>query len=99
INYDRRPEFEMAVGRSPVNGDDPRVMEIWNNVFIQYESYYEEEGAAVLKQWDAATEPDREKLPYASREDVVNKHRKLRVLPSQHVDTGMGLERICQVLQ
>jgi alanyl-tRNA synthetase len=66
IYYDRRPEAEMAVGRAPVNGEDPRVMEIWNNVFIQYNR-------------DASG--------------------KLTTLPSQHVDTGMGLERVCQVLQ
>jgi alanyl-tRNA synthetase len=66
IYYDRRPEEEMGVGRAPVNGDDPRVMEIWNNVFIQY------------------------------NRDATG---KLTTLPSQHVDTGMGLERICQVLQ
>src|SRR5437588_1250975 len=65
IYYDRRPESELHLP-SPVNGDDPRVMEIWNNVFIQYNR-------------DAAG--------------------KLTTLPSQHVDTGMGLERICQVLQ
>ncbi len=71
IYIDRRPQEEVdadrAAGkRSPVNGEDPRVMEIWNNVFIQYNR-------------DA------------------NGH--LTSLPAQHVDTGMGLERICQVLQ
>ena len=65
IYYDRRPEEELS-SPSPVNGDDPRVMEIWNNVFIQYNR-------------DAAG--------------------KLTTLPAQHVDTGMGLERLCQVLQ
>ena len=49
-----------------VNGEDPRVMEIWNNVFIQYNR-------------DPAG--------------------KLTPLPAQHVDTGMGLERICQVFR
>ncbi|MEI7767917.1 MAG: alanine--tRNA ligase, partial [Phycisphaerae bacterium] len=52
--------------RAPVNGEDPRVMEIWNNVFIQYNR--DAQGV-------------------------------LTTLPAQHVDTGMGLERICQVIQ
>ncbi|MCL2647027.1 MAG: alanine--tRNA ligase [Phycisphaerales bacterium] len=71
IYIDRRPEAEIeaeraAKRRAPVNGDDPRVMEIWNLVFIQYNR-------------DASG--------------------KLTTLPAQHVDTGMGLERLCQVLQ
>lgn len=71
IYVDRRPEAEIAAElaagkRAPVNAEDPRVMEIWNNVFIQYNR-------------DASG--------------------KLTTLPAQHVDTGMGLERICQVLQ
>jgi alanyl-tRNA synthetase len=63
IYYDRTPDKS---GGPLVNGEDPRVMEIWNNVFIQYNR---------------------------------NADRSLTVLPSQHVDTGMGFERICQVLQ
>jgi alanyl-tRNA synthetase len=63
IFIDRTPDM---TGGPQVNGTDPRVMEIWNLVFIQYNR---------------------------------SADRKLTALPARHVDTGMGLERICQVLQ
>jgi alanyl-tRNA synthetase len=63
IYIDRTPDKS---GGPQVNGDDPRVMEIWNLVFIQYNR---------------------------------NADRTLSPLPHRHVDTGMGFERICQVLQ
>ena len=65
IYLDRRPEAERATPPN-LRIDDPRVMEFWNLVFIQYNR-------------DAAG--------------------KLTPLPAQHVDTGLGLERICQILQ
>jgi alanyl-tRNA synthetase len=63
IHVDLTPD---GSGGALVNAGDPRVMEIWNLVFIQYNR--NEEGA-------------------------------LTPLPATHVDTGMGFERICAVLQ
>ncbi len=64
IFVDRTPD--KTGGPTVLSGEDPRVMEIWNNVFIQYNR---------------------------------NGDRSLTPLPRAHVDTGMGLERIIQVLQ
>jgi alanyl-tRNA synthetase len=63
IYIDRTPD---KTGGPQVNGDDPRVMEFWNLVFIQYNR---------------------------------NTDRTLTPLPARHVDTGMGFERICSILQ
>jgi alanyl-tRNA synthetase len=61
LDEDRQRE-----GRKLVNGSDASCIEIWNNVFIQYNATPE-----------GTFEP----------------------LPAKHVDTGMGFERVCSIIQ
>jgi alanyl-tRNA synthetase len=68
IHVDIRNDDERAKipGVQLVNNDHPQVIEIWNNVFIQYNR---------------------------------KSNGKLEELPAKHVDTGMGFERLCMVVQ
>ncbi|MBL7748614.1 MAG: alanine--tRNA ligase, partial [Chitinophagaceae bacterium] len=95
IHVDCRPDDERAQtpGHLLVNKDHPQVIEIWNNVFIQFNRVWDNKNA--FDEW-VKNNPTAEK---EQRAEKVIKYTKLENLPSTHVDTGMGLERLVRVLQ
>ena len=108
IHVDCRPDEERKAvdGKTLVNNDHPQVIEIWNNVFMQFERYWNPEkgGAKELKEWETANlhlavnEASKKEFDL-QRKQMHLQLTLLRELPARHVDTGMGFERLVRVIQ
>ncbi|RAV97943.1 alanine--tRNA ligase [Pseudochryseolinea flava] len=99
IHVDLRSDEERATtpGRDLVNNDHPQVIEIWNNVFMEFERYWNPEkgGASELFKFDLEYHGEDKK---AKREKLRSSLTLLRYLPAKNVDTGMGFERLCRAI-
>jgi alanyl-tRNA synthetase len=101
IHYDGRSDEERkkVSGATLVNNDDPQVIEIWNNVFMEFERKWKApNGAQELTKFEAeltGTKEENAKARYAKHVELTF----LEKLSKQHVDTGMGFERLVRVLQ
>ncbi|MDO7873899.1 alanine--tRNA ligase [Hymenobacter sp. ASUV-10] len=96
IHIDLRDNAERAAtpGHELVNADHPQVVEVWNNVFMEFERKWKGEAAQksflAAKEGFRGSEEERKKVVAKALEE--NTH--LVSLPAKSVDTGMGFERL-----
>lgn len=100
IHVDCRSDEERKKisGAERVNKDDAQVIEIWNNVFMQFNRVWDNTkgGLKALTEWQ---EQNKGEEAQKLRSKKVVELTKLEPLPAKHVDTGMGFERLVRVLQ
>ncbi len=107
IHIDLRSEEERKKvdGKTLVNNDHPQVIEIWNNVFMEFNRIWVPNGSTDFK-----NEKDYYRKQFANGEinessfkslmsSLLAKYTKLEKLPARHVDTGMGFERLVRAIE